>query len=58
MHAAEALGKKVIMILGPTSRQTGAGTISKIQRLFKKTSGADLVHKMESSLVIEKHRNV
>jgi len=26
VHAAEALGKKVTMILGPTSRHTGAGT--------------------------------
>jgi len=26
-HAAEALGTKVTMILGPTSRETGAGTI-------------------------------
>ena len=25
LHAAEALGKRVSMILGPTSRQTGAG---------------------------------
>ncbi len=31
--------------------------VSKIPRLFKKTSGVGLVHKMESSLVIEKHRN-
>ena len=26
VHAAEALGKRVVMILGPTSRETGAGT--------------------------------
>ena len=27
VHAAEALGKNVIMIMGPTSRETGGGTI-------------------------------
>jgi heptosyltransferase-2 len=25
VHIAEALGKRVVMILGPTSRETGAG---------------------------------
>ena len=25
VHAAEALGKRVVMIIGPTSRETGAG---------------------------------
>ena len=29
VHAAEALGKNVIMIMGPTSKETGGGTIRK-----------------------------
>ena len=36
VHAAEALGKKVIMILGPTSRQTGAGIRLKDSKVIQK----------------------
>ena len=36
VHAAEALGKKVTMILGPTSRQTGAGTFLDESKVVQK----------------------
>ena len=36
VHAAEALGKKVIMIMGPTSKQTGGGTIKNKSVIIEK----------------------
>ena len=36
VHAAEALGKNVIMIMGPTSKETGGGTIRKKSTVIEK----------------------
>ena len=36
VHAAEALGKKVIMIMGPTSKHTGRGTIKNNSVMIEK----------------------
>ena len=36
VHAAEALGKNVIMIMGPTSKETGGGTIRKKSIVIEK----------------------
>ena len=36
VHAAEALGKNVIMIMGPTSKETGGGTIRKKSTVIDK----------------------
>ena len=36
IHAAEALGKNVVMIMGPTSKETGGGTIRKKSIVIEK----------------------
>ena len=36
VHAAEALGKTVIMIMGPTSKETGGGTYKKKSTIVEK----------------------
>ena len=36
VHAAEALGKNVIMIMGPTSKETGGGTYKKKSTILEK----------------------
>ena len=58
VHAAEALGKKVIMIMGPTSKQTGGGTIKNKSVIIEKDIFVDHARKMENFLVLEPIRNV
>ena len=59
LHISEAMGTPVTMILGPTSKETGARVTLNDSRVFKiKIYGADHALKMVVDLVIEKNSTV